>query len=232
MKVRPFRVSDPKPKAEPALDQRQIVQAALDLLDEAGFDGLTMRSLAQKLGVKAASLYWHVHDKQELLGLLAEEICAPMREPERALPWLDQLEAFANEYRRVLLAHRDGARVLAGSGAPSGPNRLRLTEIILHTLLDTGFSHKDAAFAGFLMNDYVTTFVLEETRDASDETASTTNDSLAGVRNWIEGLPPNDYPSVVALADYLTESNADERFKFGLEILRKGLETRLPNPKV
>ncbi len=231
MKVRPFRVSDPKPRAEPALDQRQIVQAALDLLDEAGFDGLTMRSLAQKLGVKAASLYWHVRDKQELLGLLAEEICAPMSVPDRALPWLDRLEAFANEYRRVLLAHRDAARVLAGSGAPSGPNRLRLTEIMLRTLLEAGFSHKNAAYAGFLMNDYVTTFVLEETRDASGEIASAPEDSLASVRNWIEGLPPNDYPSVVALADYLTESNADERFKFCIEILGKGLETRLPKPK-
>ncbi len=122
-------------------------------------------------------------------------------------------------------------RVLAGSGAPSGPNRLRLTEIMLHTLLAAGFGHKDAAYAGFLMNDYVTTFVLEETRDASGETASTTENSLAGVRNWIEGLPPHDYPSVVALADYLTESNADERFKFGIDILGKGLETRLLNPK-
>jgi TetR/AcrR family tetracycline transcriptional repressor len=231
MKVRPFRVSEPKPRAEPALDQRQIVRAALSLLDEAGFDGLTMRSLAQKLSIKAASLYWHVRDKQELLGLLAEEICAPMSVPDRALPWLDRLEVLGNEYRRVLLAHRDAARVLAAGGAPSGPNRLRLTEIMLRTLLDAGFSHKDAVYAGFLMNDYVTTFVLEETRDASGEAASTTKDSLAGVRNWIGGLQPHDYPSVVALADYLTESDADERFKFGIEIIGKGLETRLPNPK-
>jgi hypothetical protein len=102
---------------------------------------------------------------------------------------------------------------------------------MLRTLLEAGFSHKNAAYAGFLMNDYVTTFVLEETRDASGEIASAPEDSLASVRNWIEGLPPNDYPSVVALADYLTESNADERFKFGIEILGKGLETRLPKPK-
>jgi TetR/AcrR family tetracycline transcriptional repressor len=231
MKVRPFRVSGQKVSAEPALDQRQIVQAALDLLDEVGFDGLTMRSLAQKLGIKAASLYWHMRDKQELLSLLAEEICAPMREPDRALPWLRRLEVLADEYRRVLLAHRDAARVLAGSGAPSGPNRLRLTEMVLRTLLDAGFDHKDAAYAGFLLNDYVTTFLLEETRDLNGETASAREDSLAGVRNWIEGLPPNDYPSVVALAGYLTESNADERFKFGIDVLGKGLETLLPKPK-
>jgi len=98
---------------------------------------------------------------------------------------------------------------------------------MLRTLLDAGFSRKDAAYAGFLMNDFVTTFVLEETRDASGEAANATEDSLSEVRNWIESLPPSDYPSVVALADYLVESNSDERFTFGIEILSKGLETRL-----
>ncbi|MGQ0603314.1 MAG: TetR/AcrR family transcriptional regulator C-terminal domain-containing protein, partial [Anaerolineales bacterium] len=157
--MRPFKVSVPKRQIEPALDQKQIVQAALGLLDEAGFEGLTMRNLAKKLGIKAASLYWHVRGKQDLLNLLAEEICASIREPDRTLLWLNQLEVLGNEYRRVLLAHRDAARVLASSGAPTGPNRLRLTEIVLRTLLDAGFDHKDAVYAGFLLNDYVVMFV-------------------------------------------------------------------------
>jgi TetR/AcrR family tetracycline transcriptional repressor len=229
MKMRQFKVSDPKPQTEPALDQRQIVQAALDLLDEVGFDGLTMRNLAKKLGIQAASLYWHVRGKQELLSLLADEICAPMREPDRTLPWHIQLEELGHEYRRVLLAHRDAARVLASSGGPTGPNRVRLTEIGLRTLLDAGFSHKDAAYAGFLMNDYVIMFVLEETQYANAEAEGASEDS--GDQNWVETLPPNDYPSVVALAGYLVKADVDERFQFGIEILRNGLETRLARRK-
>jgi TetR/AcrR family tetracycline transcriptional repressor len=231
MKMRSFRVSDPKPQVEPALDQRQIVQAALCLLDEVGFDGLTMRSLAKKLGIKAASLYWHVRGKQDLLSLMAEEICAPMREPDRTLPWQDQLEVLGNEYRGVLLAHRDAARVLASSGGPSGQHRLRLTEIMLRTLLDAGFGKKDAVYAGFLLNDYVTTFVLEETQYANTAAENASEESSSGVQNWVEALPPNDYPSLVALADYLIEPDVDERFRFGIEILRNGLETRLARLK-
>jgi hypothetical protein len=75
-----------------------------------------MRSLAQKLGIKAASLYWPVRNRQELLSLPADEICRPMREPDRALPWRRQLEAPGHEYRRVLPAHRDEARVPARTG--------------------------------------------------------------------------------------------------------------------
>ncbi len=227
MKMRPFKVSDRKLSAEPALDQRQVIRAALSLLDEVGFDGLTMRSLAKKLGIQAASLYWHVRNKQDLLSLLAEEICAPMREPDRTLPWRNQFEGLAHEYRRVLLAHRDAARVLASSGAPTGPNRLRLTELGLRTLLDAGFSHKDAAFAGFLLNDFVIMFVLEETQYGIAEAEGGSEDAFSSVQNWAEALPPNEYPSVVALVDYLVASDVDERFQFGIEILRNGLETRL-----
>ena len=229
MKMRPFKVPGAKPQVEPPLDQRQIVQVALALLDEVGFDGLTMRSLAKKLGIQAASLYWHVRNKQELLSLLAEEICAPMREPNRKLSWQNQLEELADEYRRILLAHRDGARVLASSGGPSGPSRLRLTEIGLRTLLDAGFSHKDVAYASILLNDFVVMFVLEETQYGNAEAEGASEDSSS--QNWIEALPPNDYPSVVALADHLMEADVDERFQFGIDILRNGLETRLSKRK-
>ncbi len=227
MKILPSKVYDSKRQLEPVLDQRRIVQAAIGLLDEMGFDGLTMRNLAKKLGVRAASLYWHVRCKQDLLSLLAEEICAPMREPDRILPWRDRLNVLANEYRRVLSAHRDAARVLASSGAPSGPNRLRLTEILLRTLLDAGFRNKDVAYAGFLLNDYVTTFVLEEAQFANKKVESAPEDLSSSPKNWIESLPPNDYPTMVALAGYLKEPDMDERFRFGIEILRNGLESRL-----
>jgi AcrR family transcriptional regulator len=227
MKIRPFHVSDPKSQAEPALDQSQIVQAALDLLDEVGFDGLTMRNLAKKLGIQAASLYWHVRNKQDLMSLLAEEICASIREPDRTLSWQNQLEAMANEYRQVLLAHRDAAQVLASSGGPSGPKRLRLTEIGLRTLLDAGFSQKDAAYAGMLFNDFVIMSVLEEMRYVNLGGEGTSEVVTSEVQNWVESLPPNEYPSVVALADYLTDPDGDGRFRFGVELLRNGLETLL-----
>lgn len=227
MTIRNIKVSKPKPQADPPLDQKQIVQAALGLLDEVGLDGLTMRSLAKKLDIQAASLYWHVRNKQDLLGLMAEEICASMREPDRALPWRDKVEVLADEYRRVLLAHRDGARVLASSGGPSGPNRLRLMEIALSALLDAGFNHKDAAYAGFLLNDFVTMFVVEEASFANAEAEDAAQEPSSSTQDWVDALPPNEYPSVVTLASYLIDADMDERFRFGVEVLRNGLESRL-----
>ena len=53
--------------------RRQLVEAALDLLEAEGPDGLTMRSLAERVGIRAPSLYKHVADKDELTALLIAE---------------------------------------------------------------------------------------------------------------------------------------------------------------
>ncbi|MDF2848837.1 MAG: TetR family transcriptional regulator, partial [Oerskovia sp.] len=53
------------------LDRERVVRAALALLDEVGLDGLTLRRLAQDLGVKAPALYWHFASKADLLHEMA-----------------------------------------------------------------------------------------------------------------------------------------------------------------
>ncbi len=203
----------------------------MELLDKAGFDGLTMRNLAERLGVKAASLYWHIRSKQDLLSLVADEICAPIHPPDRGVPWQRQLEALGRQYRAALLSHRDAARVMASSGAPSGPNILRLTEIVLSTLLQAGFRGKDAAYAGSLLNDYVVMFVLEETRAAEMQAQYAATSPAPGASNRIAALPAQEYPSLRSLEDELMQFDADARFRFGTETLIHGLEARLAKRK-
>ncbi len=228
MSLQPLQTPGSLPQAEPAITEKLIVQAALEILDEAGFDRLTMRTLAAKLGIKAASLYWHVRNKQDLLGMLAEEICASMEEPDPAISWQERLVFLGREYRRVLESHRDAGRVLLASGIPNGPNRLRITEMVLRTLLEAGLADKDAAYAALLMNDYVTMFVLDEAQYADSEGTDNPTDSANPSPNWQFALSPVEYPSVVALINYLAKPDMSERFQIGIEILLKGLEARLP----
>jgi AcrR family transcriptional regulator len=215
-------------RRRPPLDRDLVVRAALDVLDEVGLDGLTMRRLADKLGVKAASLYWHVRNKEELLGLLADAIAAGVREPRPGMSWREQLETLAWENRRVLLAHRDAARILAGT-PPAGANRLRLAEITLRALLKAGLDHRDATYAAILLTDYATGFVAEEAMlaNAAQSQGVSMDELLAGIRAQFKALPAEEYPSMVTLADDLTDPDADPRFRFGLEVLLDGLERRL-----
>ena len=215
-------------RGHPVIDRGTVVGAALSLLDEAGLEGLSMRRLAERLGVKAASLYWHVRNKDELLGLVADEICAGVREPETGLPWREKLQKLVRENRRVLVHHRDAARILAAT-VPTGPNRLRLAEIMLGTLREAGFSRRDAVRAAFLLTDYATYFVAEESRftRATEERRSSEEEELARVRGHFESLPRETYPLAVELAGYLTDQDSEGRFEFGLRVLLDGLEGEL-----
>lgn len=219
----------PEPENERRpLDREQVVQAALSVLDEVGLDGLNMRSVATKLNVAVASLYWHIRNKEELLDLLADAICADVREPDPRLPWREYLTAMAHECRRAFLSHRDAAQILAGT-VPTGANRLRLMESSLRTFLAAGFGAREAVYAGFLANDYVTEFVIEESRFnmALHSLAEGAEEAVNHIRNYFASLSPQLYPTIAKLQQEMSEANPDERFQFGLEVLLDGLEKRL-----
>jgi AcrR family transcriptional regulator len=89
-----------------------VVSAALDLLQGEGLEALSMRTLADRLGVKAASLYWHVRDRRELLELLAAAILAEVSLPPRGRGWRAAALAICGSLEEVLAHRRDGYRVL------------------------------------------------------------------------------------------------------------------------
>jgi TetR/AcrR family tetracycline transcriptional repressor len=150
------------PTERPALDRDEVVRVALQLLDDVGLDGLTMRSLAERLGVKAATLYWHLRDKEELAELLLEAINAEIQEPDAGLPWRPRVEQAAWAWRQVLLKHRDAARLAMGRFVMR-PETLRRVESVLATLREAGFSPEDTANAAYIFSNFVPGFVAEET---------------------------------------------------------------------
>jgi TetR/AcrR family tetracycline transcriptional repressor len=224
LSIVPYRRTERSRKRRP-LDQAQVVQAALALLDDAGLDELTMRRLAERLGVKAASLYRHVRDKDELLVLLGDEISGeiPMVRPEG--PWQERLREMAWNVRRGLLAHRDAARLLALT-PPYGPRRLRHVESMLRILRSAGMSRKDAARAAYHCNNFVTEFAADEARFAAfaKTPGASRRKVLAQARKHFKSLPRDEYPALVELADDLTADDSDGLFEFGIEIWLRGLE--------
>ena len=212
--------------ARPVVTRERLIREALALLDEVGLDGLTMRRLAGRLGVRAASLYNHIGDKPELLALLGDAVCAEVREPEPG-DWRAQLEALAADYRRVLLAHRDAARVLQAT-PPVGPNRLRLVERTLAILRAAGFDDVLVADAAMLFNVYVLGFVLDETQARPSDLPEA---AVAQFERWFRSLPAERYPTIALLSDLLLDADTDRRFALGLAALLDGLARRLGRAK-
>jgi AcrR family transcriptional regulator len=203
------------------LTRDAIVDAALVLLDREGIAGLSMRRLAKELDVGAASLYWHVGDKEELLGLLLDRIVGETRVPEpHPAHWQEQVKEMARETRRLLQRHRDAAQISMGR-VPAGPHSMPVLERYLSVLVAAGLPPRVIAYAVDMFALYVGGFAFEESMHASAGAGSTTPEQL---RQYFGSLPPDRFPTLVGLADDLTAGDSDERFEFALELLVRGLE--------
>jgi TetR/AcrR family tetracycline transcriptional repressor len=147
------------------LSKTAVVRAALDVLDDAGIDGVTVRAVAARLGVQAPALYWHVRDKAELLDEMATEIWRQVSAEVAALPadlpWDRVMAEFAAITRRALLAHRDGAKVFSGTYL-TDTGALEAQEDRFARMVAEGFSVADATRAYSLLYSFTIGFCIEE----------------------------------------------------------------------
>jgi AcrR family transcriptional regulator len=147
------------------LTKAKIVQAGLDVLDEAGLDRLTVRAVAARLGVQAPALYWHVRDRQQLVDEMATELWRQLVGELAALPeetgWQDGMRAFASSARRILLSHRDGAKVFTGTYL-TDTEVLRAQEEPLARMIAQGFSLANVMRGYSLVYCFVAGFCIEE----------------------------------------------------------------------
>jgi TetR/AcrR family tetracycline transcriptional repressor len=102
----------PDEDRQQGLTRERLVGAALDLIGEEGLDGLSMRALADRLEVKAASLYWHVRDRRELLELLAESILETVRPARGRSGWRKSVLDAATALSERVAAQKDANRIL------------------------------------------------------------------------------------------------------------------------
>jgi TetR/AcrR family tetracycline transcriptional repressor len=94
------------------LSRSRLVAEALGLVQEAGLEALSMRRLADRLNVKAASLYWHVRDRRELVELLADSILASVWATHRPSGWRQGVLDAALVLSRRVAEQKDADRIL------------------------------------------------------------------------------------------------------------------------
>lgn len=153
----------------PRRSKTDVVDAALALLDRVGLPDLSMRRLADELGVQPSALYWHVENKQELLAAVSARILAPVvtsAELVAAAPLPEAARVLGERLHDRLLAHRDGAEVVSSSLA------LGLVDSPLHLALAERYP--DAGPAPQVVADAVTHFVVGYTFHEQQRTAADT----------------------------------------------------------
>ena len=208
-----------------AITREALTAAGLAVLRREGLDALSMRKVAAELGVRAASLYYHVQDKEQLLDLLADSMTWDTRKLAGGGDWADCLRDSAHGYYRYLHANRDAARLMAGRRTP-GPNLTNLLDSMLGRLHAAGFTDADAARATLLIATFVQGYVLQEQQPKAPLAAP--GKSASAVSGERRTTTADTHPHIASLKAVMAGDDTRDLFEFGVERIIDGMRTRLP----
>jgi AcrR family transcriptional regulator len=215
-----------QPSAEPRtpLSKERVLRAAVDLADKGGIESLSMRKLAQELGVEAMSLYNHVRNKDDVLDGVVDVVVGEIQIPPETSEWKTSLRQTVLSARGVLLRHPWAPRVIESRKNPS-PATFQYFESVIGILRKGGFSVDLTHHALHVLGSRVLGFTQELFND-SDELASGP-DAAAMYAQMAEKFP---YMIEMAMAvsheGGLGGCDDDVEFAFALDLILDGLERR------
>jgi AcrR family transcriptional regulator len=205
----------------PPLTRDRIVQAAVKIADGRGFDGISMRTLADKLGTAPMSLYRHVANKEDLLDAMIDVVFGEIDVPSGQPDWKAEMRQRAIETRAALSRHR-WANGLMESRTTPGPNNARYHNEFMGCLREAGFPFRQAVHAYNAVQSYTYGFCLQEmylafeTAEESVEVAAETLGDHAG-----------EYPYIAEVAAEFAKSGGydfDEEFEIALDLILDAIE--------
>ncbi|MFS0698397.1 TetR/AcrR family transcriptional regulator [Cellulomonas sp. 179-A 4D5 NHS] len=214
----------------PALSRARVIEAAVQVADAGGVTAVTMRRVAEHLGVEAMSLYHHVANKDVILDALVDHVFAEIDLPSAGEEWRSAMHRRASSARAAIRRHSWALGLMESRRNP-GHSTLRHHDAVLGCLRGAGFSVAEAAHAISLLDSYVYGFVLQETT-LPFQTSAELEDVAAGLQ---AAMPAGEYPHLTELmvqhALRPGYAYADE-FDIGLDLILDGLAHRLTAPQV
>jgi TetR/AcrR family tetracycline transcriptional repressor len=178
-----------------------VVREALALLDEAGIDAVTLRGVARRMGLHLNSVSFQVTSKARLFELMADAILGELSLDQLPSDPRHRIREVTQRFRRALLSHRDGGRVVAGTDT-AGVNAHRYAEVIVSAFLELGVSEAVAARASVALHCLVLGLVEEEQTDRPSSPR--------------QGVPAGEYPGVASVGGLLSGDSLTEGAEFGI----------------
>jgi AcrR family transcriptional regulator len=208
----------PAATAHRGVTQQAVAEAAAELVAANGLDALSVRQVANRLGVWPTTVVHHAGGRRDgLLPLLIEHLAAGIStEPHGN--WRARLTTLGHAIRRVALDHRGLADELLRSGA-TGPQALRLADAILGALEDAGLGQDDAQDA----YDLFLTYVLGS---AGRQTTATAPARWQAFETALDQAGPDNYPALQRAARSVVTREDDARFAGGLDLVLDAVADR------
>jgi AcrR family transcriptional regulator len=215
----------PADTQRPRLSKAAVVGRAIALADAEGVDALTIRRLAQELGVTPMALYWHFRNKDELLNGLSDQFWSEIdTDVDSTAPWPDQLRALLDSLVQVLRRHPSASQLLV-SGEKQSPAALEAIEVTLEVLSRGGFAPRHASAVA--RNGLWTGLMLAMSEPGYGPSLSEGERAEQQRRNRIRlaMLPPDRYPCLVEAAEPMTDcDDPDFHYRFGIDLFIRGVQ--------
>jgi AcrR family transcriptional regulator len=214
--------ADPSAAPRTPLTKQRVLRAAVTLADRGGVGSLSMRKLAQELGVEAMSLYHHVANKGEILDGIVDVVFSEIDLPTGEADWKAAMRQRAISAREALQRHPWATGLMESRSTP-GPANLRHHDAVLGVLRRAGFPVGLAAHAYSLLDSYVYGFALQEASlpfSTAEETAELAEAIMAE-------FPADAYPHLTELTvEHVLAPGYDygNEYLFGLDLILDGLE--------
>jgi len=206
------------------LTRERLVAEALSVIAADGVDALSMRALATRLEVVPAALYRHVRNKEQLYDLVLDGVLAEVDDHlDHTLAWTEQIKILAHRLRTVLDNH-PGIAALLKTRDPLGPHSLALAEAFLTPLHAGGLPARETGLAFSLLYDYTLGFALSGPTSINEQRLRD-GATRSRLHTFLRSLPPDRFPTLIALGAHVWVDNRDERFTAGLDTLIDGLQT-------
>jgi AcrR family transcriptional regulator len=207
-----------------ALSRELVLETAMRLADEHGIEWLSMRKLADEIGVAAMTLYYYVPNKTELLDGMIDLVFSEIEPPSLDVDWKTAMRRRAVSTREALSRHRWAVGLMEGRST-HGPSNMRLHDAVLGCLRAAGFSLAMTVHAYSVQDAYIYGFALQQT-DMAPETA---DDFAAEAQRQMEAYKEllADYPNMVeVVGGYVAKEGYDyaTEFLFGLDLILDGLD--------
>jgi AcrR family transcriptional regulator len=215
------------PSAEPRLPltRERVLAAAVALADRGGIGSLSMRKLAQELGVEAMSLYHHVANKDDILDGLVDVVFGEIDLPSGDEGWKAAMRRRAISAREALRRHPWATGLMDSRPTPGAAN-LRHHDAVLGVLRGAGFSVELAAHAYSLLDSYIYGFALQE----ASLPFHTPEEAAEVAQAIMAEFPAAEYPHLTEIAvDHVLQPGYDygNEYLFGLDLILDGLERAL-----
>jgi TetR/AcrR family transcriptional regulator, tetracycline repressor protein len=207
----------------PRLSKRAVTEQALKLADADGLDALTIRKLAQHLGVTPMALYWHFRSKEDLLEGVAEQVWGEIDvHVDPSIPWWAQLQAGLESLLRVLRAHPSAPQLLL-EHEKQNEAALRATEATLEILRGAGF---DPQHASEIARSTLWTGIMLVMSEAGYH-PELSGDERAELHRRTEiffaMLPAARYPRLIECSAPVADCDPDFHYRLGVEMFIAGV---------